>query len=93
MMSAAKNTPEVTPAELPVAIPASKGITPKDLAKEIGIDQKSLRRIMRSMATETPGQGGRWEIDAEFADALRNRVSRSHNRKVVKFVPKAETSK
>ena len=92
-MSAPKNSPEVKPTEIPAEIPAAKGITPKDLAKEIGIDQKSLRRIMRSMATETPGQGGRWEIDAEFAEALRNRVSRSHNRKVVKFVPKAETPK
>ena len=88
-MRAQDKTPKESPAELPVAIPAAKGITPKDLAKEIGIDQKSLRRIMRSMATETPGQGGRWEIDAEFADALRQRVSRSHNRKVVKFVPKS----
>jgi len=84
-MSALKNTPEIKAEE----IPAAKGITPKELAKELNVDQKTLRRIMRSMATETPGQGGRWEIDAEFADALRNRVSRSHNRKVVKFVPKS----
>ena len=84
-MSAPKNTPEIKAEE----IPAAKGITPKELAKELNVDQKTLRRIMRSMATETPGQGGRWEIDAEFADALRNRVSRSHNRKVVKFVPKS----
>ena len=84
-MSAPKNTPEIKAEE----IPAAKGITPKELAKELNVDQKTLRRIMRSMATETPGQGGRWEIDAESADALRNRVSRSHNRKVVKFVPKS----
>ena len=87
-MSAQDKTPKNSPEVKPTEIPAAKGITPKDLAKEIGIDQKSLRRIMRSMATETPGQGGRWEIDAEFAQALRERVSRSHNRKVVKFVPK-----
>ena len=87
-MSALKNTPEIKAEEIPA--PATvKGITPKELAKELNVDQKTLRRIMRSMATETPGQGGRWEIDAEFADALRNRVSRSHNRKVVKFVPKS----
>ena len=68
--------------------PAAKAMTPKELAAELGIDPKSLRRIMRSMSTETPGAGARWEIDAEFQEALRKRVSRSHNRKVVKFTPK-----
>lgn len=69
--------------------PTSAAMTPKQLATELNIDPKSLRRIMRSMAQEQPGSGARWEIDADFADALRNRVSRSHNRKVVKFVPKS----
>lgn len=63
-------------------------ITPKELAQELNVDAKTLRRIMRSMAVETPGSGARWEIDSEFADALRERVSRTHNRKVTKFVPK-----
>lgn len=66
----------------------AKALTPKELANELNIDAKTLRRIMRSMAAETPGAGARWEIDAEFAQALRDRVSRTHNRKVVKFVPK-----
>jgi hypothetical protein len=68
-----------------------KGMSPKELATELGIDPKTLRRIMRSMAQETPGSGARWEIDAEFAEAIRDRVARSHNRKIVKFVPKAES--
>lgn len=64
------------------------GKSPKELATELAIDPKTLRRIMRSMAEETPGSGARWEIDAEFEQAIRDRVSRTHNRKVVKFVPK-----
>lgn len=73
-------------------IPASdrKVWTPKELAAELNVDAKTLRRIMRSMTAEEsqPGSGARWEIDAEFVDAIRDRVSRTHNRKVVKFVPK-----
>jgi len=68
----------------------SKGavMTPKDLAAELHIDAKTLRRIMRSLAAETPGSGARWEISPEFAEILRERVSRTHNRKVVSFQPK-----
>jgi hypothetical protein len=72
----AKNESEIV-AEI---APSATAMTPKQLATELG--------IMRSMAQAQPGSGARWEIDTEFADALRQRVSRSHNRKVVKFVPK-----
>lgn len=64
-------------------------LTPKQMADELHIDAKTLRRIMRSMAAETPGSGSRWEIGEDFADAIRERVSRTHNRKTVRFVPKA----
>lgn len=67
-------------------------LTPKQLAEELFIDQKTLRRIMRSMAAETPRQGARWEIGEDFADALRERVSRTHHRKTVRFVPKVTDS-
>lgn len=70
-------------------IEMAQGKSPKELATELAIDPKTLRRIMRSMAEETPGSGARWEIDAEFEAAIRDRVSRTHNRKVVKFVPKS----
>ena len=64
--------------------------SPKELANEIGCDAKTLRRVMRSMADETPGSGARWEIDEQFADLLRERMSRTHNRKTVRFVAKSE---
>ena len=63
-------------------------LTPKEMADELHIDAKTLRRIMRSMAAETPGSGARWEIGEDFADAIRERVSRTHNRKTVRFTPK-----
>ena len=60
-------------------------ITPKELATELNCDAKTLRRIMRSMTSEQPGSGARWEIerDSEFHAALVERVSRTHNRKTV----------
>lgn len=67
-----------------------QGKSPKELASELNLDPKTLRRIMRSMAAETPGSGARWEITEEFEQAIRDRVSRTHNRKVVQFVPKAD---
>lgn len=66
---------------------ASKKVSPKEYAKESGIDAKTLRRIMRSMTDEDsqPGSGGRWEIEigSQFEIALRDRISRTHNRKTV----------
>lgn len=66
---------------------SAKVVTPKELAKELNCDPKTLRRIMRSMteSDSQPGSGARWEIEigSEFDAALRERVSRSHNRKTV----------
>jgi hypothetical protein len=67
---------------------SSKNMTPKDLAAELHCDAKTLRRVMRSLASETPGSGARWEITPEFADVIRERMNRTHNRKVVTFTPK-----
>ena len=60
-------------------------MTPKQLSTELGCDPKTLRRIMRSMTSEQPGSGARWEIerDGDFHKAIADRVSRSHNRKTV----------
>jgi len=57
--------------------------TPRALAQELNISDKALRSIMRKLATETPGSGGRWEIDADFEALLTEYVQRSTNRKVV----------
>jgi len=68
-------------------------MTPTELAAELGMDPKTLRRIMRSMTTKDvqPGSGGRWELDADAIAAIRERVSKSHSRKVVTFRPNMPT--
>lgn len=82
-MSNKQNVSEVS--EIPAV--ANGNITPRQLADELGIDAKTLRRVMRSMTDKDsqPGSGGRWEIDAIAADAIRARVARNHNRKTVTF--------
>ena len=62
--------------------------TPAELAEELGIDAKTLRRNMRQIAAETPGSGGRWMIDAEFRAAIVKKLSTTHSRNVVRFRPK-----
>ena len=80
-----KQNPEIAP-----VAETQKSVTPKELAAEIGCDQKSLRSVMRRLASETPGSGGRWEIDSDFAEILRAHFANQRgNRKVVKFTPKA----
>lgn len=79
-------TPEITSS----APAQSTSLTPKELALELNVDQKSLRSVMRRLASETPGSGGRWEIDSDFAEILRGHFANQRgNRKVVKFVPKS----
>jgi hypothetical protein len=49
--------------------------TPKDLAKILNLDEKSVRGTLRKITTEQPGSGGRWDLSgmptefwlAEFA--------------------------
>jgi hypothetical protein len=69
-------------------------VTPKELADELGVDAKTLRRVMRSMtdADSQPGSGARWEIEigSDFEIALRDRLSRTHNRKVVRATLKRQ---
>lgn len=82
-------------ADKPVTEISAKAQTPAEVAKELNVDAKTLRRIMRSMTDQEnqPGSGARWEISADFKAVLAERVSRSHNRKTVAFVPKAAESK
>lgn len=69
--------------------PASnKNMTPRELADELHVDPKTLRRVMRSLASETPGSGARWEITPEFKAIIVDRMNRTHNRKTVTFTPK-----
>lgn len=67
------------------AIATGTKVTPKQYSEATFCDPKSLRRVMRSMTSEQPGSGARWEIEigSDFELALRNRISRTHNRQTV----------
>lgn len=48
----------------------SEFITPNELAEEMGVSPKSLRRWMRKHMADTPGRGNRWAITPELADFI-----------------------
>ena len=52
-------------------------VTPKDIAKEFGISDKRVRRVMRSLTDERAGHGGTWDMDSEseFVAELRFRLA------------------
>jgi hypothetical protein len=45
-------------------------LSPKDIAEEIGVDDKLVRKFLRSMAPERPGKGGRWILPADEMDEI-----------------------
>jgi hypothetical protein len=45
-------------------------LSPKDLAEAWDSDPKTVRRFLRSLASDRPGKGGRWIIEAEDLKAL-----------------------
>ena len=53
----------------------STELTPKELASELGISPKALRRILRSMTDDRAGKGGNWKLDATTCDAIRTRIA------------------
>jgi len=42
--------------------------TPKDLAKVLNMDEKSVRNILRKITVEQPGSGGRWNLEARTTE-------------------------
>jgi len=42
--------------------------TPKDLAKVLNMDEKSVRNILRKITTEQPGSGGRWNLTSRTTE-------------------------
>lgn len=51
------------------------GMTPKELANQFGTDPKTIRKFLRSIATERPGKGGRWTIPTEMIPELEERFA------------------
>lgn len=52
-------------------------ITPKELAVELGTDQKTCRRFLRSLVPSDarPGKGARWAIDSSMVEDLQDRFA------------------
>lgn len=48
-------------------------ISPKDFAELVGSDPKTVRRFLRSIASNRPGKGGRWAIPVDAVDELKAR--------------------
>lgn len=50
-------------------------ITPKELAKRLETDAKTVRKFLRSdasgVAADAPGKGGRWSIDSSNVRSMR----------------------
>lgn len=57
-------------------------ITPIELAKEMGISPKNLRRFMRSITDDRAGRGNRWTFDRETADMIIARYAETNRTKV-----------
>jgi hypothetical protein len=57
--------------------------TPKDLARLLGMDEKSVRNILRKITTEQPGSGGRWNLTGHTNDEWRQIFAAKRARKTV----------
>jgi DNA-binding IclR family transcriptional regulator len=57
-------------------------ISPNELAAEMGINPKSLRRFMRSLTDERAGRGNRWELTPETCEAIKTRYAEQNRQRV-----------
>lgn len=65
-------------------------ITPKDLAAEMGISPKNLRRFMRSILDERAGSGNRYALTTELVDFIKARHAEGNHKVVTPKVPTAK---
>ena len=59
------------------------GMTPKDLAAEMNINPKSLRRFIRAHFADHAGSGNRYNLEAEAVAYIRANYGKVAIRKVV----------
>lgn len=60
----------------------SKGISPKDLAAELNVSPKTVRRVLRKLTDDRAGRGGNWDLTAEACDAIANALNSGTRRTV-----------
>lgn len=70
------------------ASPAPETITPNELAAEMGISPKNLRRFMRSILDDRAGSGNRYALTPELVAFIKTKHAEG-NRKVI--APKVPT--
>ena len=57
--------------------------SPNELAEEMGISPKSLRRFMRQHLSDRAGSGNRYAIPVSVQDWIKANYGRTANRRVV----------
>ena len=62
-------------------------ITPTELAAEMGISAKNLRRFMRSIFDERAGSGNRWALTPDVVEYIKRRHAEGNRRVTVPTVP------
>lgn len=68
--------------------PPTKGnqMTPKELAAELNTDARTCRKFLRSLTDDRAGKGGRWIIDADDLDSLRDRFDAYNARRTTTLI-------
>lgn len=72
------------------ASPAEGTITPKELASELGVSPKNLRRFMRSILDDRAGSGNRYALTPEVADFIRTKHAEGNRKVITPSVPKTK---
>jgi hypothetical protein len=80
---------EIAPTPNPARhAPAPEGtITPNELAAEMGISAKNLRRFMRSILDERAGSGNRWALTPEVIEYIKTRHAEGNRKHIAPKVP------
>lgn len=68
----------------------SKTITPTELAEDMGISPKNLRRFMRSILDQRAGQGNRYALTAETVAFIKAKHATGNRKVVTPAVPTAK---
>lgn len=70
--------------------PAEGTITPKELASELGVSPKNLRRFMRSILDERAGSGNRYALTPDLVEFIRTKHAEGNRKVITPAVPKTK---
>jgi hypothetical protein len=62
-------------------------ITPKELAAEMGLSPKNLRRFMRSILDDRAGSGNRYALTPELVAYIKERHAQGNHKVVTPRIP------